>query len=259
MRIVSIDLHSDFGFFRKPETNGTINLSYNMIHKPAVLGILGAIIGLDGYKEKGVIPEYYKLLGNLKIAIEPLAHDKGVYVKTAIKYTNTVGYANKGANYLTEELTLIKPAYRVYLMLDMEDVNQVKLLNYLQEALCDYIPYFGKNEFTAWWCKDSFNEYDFEVAHLESDQGVIIRSLFLKSFVLKDYKGTPFVDMFSFDDSQGQDMPYTYFERLPLGFNEDLMQYDLYDFAYTTSPVKNANVLDSLYLLKNENSYVQFF
>ncbi|MDD3772535.1 MAG: CRISPR-associated protein Cas5, partial [Weeksellaceae bacterium] len=52
-KLISIDLKADFGFFRKPDTNNTINLSYNIIHKPAILGILGAIIGLEGYTEKG--------------------------------------------------------------------------------------------------------------------------------------------------------------------------------------------------------------
>lgn len=256
MKIVSIDLHSDFGFFRKPETNGTINLSYNMIHKPALLGILGAIIGLDGYKEKGVVPEYFKVLGGVKLAIEPLMHDKGNYAKTAIKYTNTVGYANKGTNFITEELTLINPAYRVYLLLDINNVYQVKLLNYLKEVQCEYIPYFGKNEFTAWWSKKSFKEYEVEPANIsKNDDGIIIKSLFLKSFVLKENQGTPFVDLFSIAN---EETPYSYFERLPLGFNEDLMQYELQDFAYTTAPIKNANVLENLYLLREEDAYVQF-
>lgn len=257
MKIVSIDLQSDFGFFRKPETNGTINLSYNMIHKPALLGILGAIIGLEGYKKKNETPEYYKVLGKLKLAIEPLLHEKGNYAKVPIRYTNTVGYANKGANFLTEELTLIKPAYRIYLMLDLNDQDQENLFNHLREAHSEFIPYFGKNEFTAWWNKDSFREYSYESARLENDvDGISIKSLFLKSFTLKENLGSPFVDMLSFANPAIS--PFTYFERLPVGFDEVLMQYDLHDFAYTTAPVKNAKSLDNLYLLKEEDAYVQF-
>ena len=73
--------------------------------------------------------------------------------------------------------------------------------------------------------------------------------------MLKENKGTPFVDLFSIAN---EETPYSYFERLPLGFNEDLMQYELQDFAYTTAPIKNANVLENLYLLREEDAYVQF-
>ena len=117
MKLISFDLKADFAFFRIPDTNATINLSYNIIHRPAVLGVLGAILGLDGYKEKGKLPQYYEVLKDVRIGVEPLNHDKGNYTKTNIKYSNTVGYANKGTNFLTEELTLVKPEYRIYLLL----------------------------------------------------------------------------------------------------------------------------------------------
>lgn len=119
-KIISVDFKADFGFFRKPDANNTVNLSYNILHKPALLGILGAIVGLDGYKELGKMPDYYNVLKDVKVGIEPLEHEKGIYQKTVIKYTNTVGYANNGSNYLTEEATLIKPTFRVYVLLNTE-------------------------------------------------------------------------------------------------------------------------------------------
>lgn len=255
MKLVSIDLHSEFGFFRKPDTNNTINLSYNMIHKPAVLGILGAILGLGGYKEKGVLPEYYVQLKDLKIAIEPLNHDKGNFVKTAIKYTNTVGYANKGSNYLTEELTLVKPSYRIYLLLNESDILQGKLLKYLSEAQTEFIPYFGKNEFTAWWTKSSFKEYSFELANGDLEEGIELKSLFLKTIIHKDNSEVPFP---AFGSSDIDLDSFVYFERLPMNFNEELMQYELFDFAYSSYLIKNAKALDNLYCLKETESYVQF-
>src|SRR5690554_6621397 len=106
MRLISFDIPSNFGFFRKPETNNTLNVSYNMIHKPVVLGILGAIIGLDGYRRKGEFPGYYQKLKNIKLGISPLSHERGNFMKTPIKHSNTVGYANQRTNFLTEELTL---------------------------------------------------------------------------------------------------------------------------------------------------------
>lgn len=255
MKIVSIDLCSDFGFFRKPDTNNTINLSYNMIHKPAVLGLLGAILGLGGYKKKDVLPDYYLKLKDLKIAIEHLMHDKGNFAKTAIKYTNTVGYANKGNNFLTEELTLVKPAYRIYLLLDESNELESKLLEYLKNANAEFVPYFGKNEFTAWWTKESFKEYSFEIPIEDLEHEVAIKSLFLKSMNVKDNKETPYP---VFGSMEMVENTFVYFERLPDGFNEELMQYNLEDFAYTNFLIKNSKVLDNLYCLKELDAYVQF-
>src|SRR5690554_4061785 len=128
MNLISFDIESNFGFFRKPESNTTLNVSYNIIHRPAVLGILGAIIGLEGYKEKGKFPEYYEKLNHIKIGISPLNHEQGNYLKTPVKYSNTVGYANKGATFLTEELTLISPKYRIFLLLDSQNNEEALLL-----------------------------------------------------------------------------------------------------------------------------------
>ena len=99
-RLISFDIQADFGFFKKPDYNDGVLLTYNMLHKPALLGILGAIIGLRGYRKKGEWPEYYQRLAALPVGIEPLEgrHEKGNFQKTIVKYTNTVGYANQDGN-----------------------------------------------------------------------------------------------------------------------------------------------------------------
>ena len=53
-KLVSINIKSDFGFLKKPDTNDPIYLTFNMLHKPALLGILGAIIGEKGFQKHGV-------------------------------------------------------------------------------------------------------------------------------------------------------------------------------------------------------------
>lgn len=62
MSLISIDLKSGFGFFKKPDINDSIYLTYNMIHKPALLGLLGAVLGLGGHKSYGKLPQYYEEL-----------------------------------------------------------------------------------------------------------------------------------------------------------------------------------------------------
>ena len=103
-KVISIDLKADFGFFKKPDTNDPIYLTFNMLHKPALLGILGAILGLMGFSEakkkvkKGkknnepvvidkeeLLPEYYRKLKNLKVGVKPIDDENGNFLKTVMK------------------------------------------------------------------------------------------------------------------------------------------------------------------------------
>lgn len=252
-KLVSVDLKSDFGFFRKPDANNTVNLSYNMLHKPALLGIFGAIVGLEGYKEKGKTPQYYEEFKDLKVGIEPLDHEKGNFQKTVIKYSNTVGYANNGSTYLTEEATLIKPSYRVYTLLDLEDDSQNLLYGYLKEGKAEYLPYFGKNEFAAWWEKESFREHDYQAVE-KSMSDFKIKTLFLKQDIVKEQKTAPFFDFTSFWENE---TPFMYFERLPKDFDTALFQYNLKDSVFTTFCLKQSANIDNLYHLTGSEYYVQ--
>ncbi len=252
-KLISINLKADFGFFRQPETNNTINLSYNIIHKPALLGIFGAVVGLEGYTEKGKLPKYYEIFKDIKVGVQPLEDEKGNFQKTNIKYSNTVGYANKGSNFLTEEITLIKPQYRVFILLDTNNEYHNKLHIYLSEGKSEFIPYFGKNEFFAWWEKDDFKEYDFET-HKDINESIEIRTIFLKDFLLRENAEVPEPDIFS---GQDIDVPFMYFERLPKDFDLELMQYDLGEYVFSSYLIKNANNLKNLYYLKAEDYYVQ--
>ena len=257
-KLISIDLKADFGFFRKPDVNSGINLSYNMLHKPALLGILGAIIGLEGYKKLGELPEYYQKLKDLKVGIEPLEdfHERGNFKKTVIKYSNTIGYANKGTNYLTEEATLIKPAYRVYLLLELENKDQEKLYDYLRDGKAEYLPYFGKNEFSAWWEKEDVKEYDFEkVEEIEKD--FQINSIFYKEDESVRQNKVSVSKGFSFLKLNKSTPSFSYFERLPMKFNEELFQYELGNFAFTNFKLESTTKIKTLYHLKNQDYYVQ--
>lgn len=257
-KLISIDLKADFGFFRKPDVNSGINLSYNMVHKPALLGIFGAIIGLEGYKEYGKLPEYYEKLKDLKLGVEPLNHERGNFQKTVIKYSNTVGYANKGTNYLTEEATLIKPNYRIYLLVELENTEHHKLYNYLKEGKAEYLPYFGKNEFSAWWERENGNglvEYEFEQSI--PSESFELKTVFQKGDeTIQDKKeeASAMFDLFNLD--AGLDT-YLYFERLPRGFDLELNQYDLKEFAFSTFKLKKETKLRNLYYIKTHDYYVQ--
>lgn len=269
-KLISIDLRADFGFFKKPDINDGILLSYNMIHKPCVLGILGAVIGLGGYQRKGEFPEYYQKLKDLPIGIEPLEHERGNYSKTSIKYTNTVGYANSDGTMLVEEMMLINPTYRCYLLLDMQNELHIKLYDYLKAGQSDYIPYLGKNEYQACWLDEagevSFREYSFaEIRSVE--QSFKLSSV----FTIGNLKANKASDDDDEDDNPANyydvgltlknavSPPFAYFERLPVGFDEQLVQYKMTKHVFTTFLLKANNSLANLYKVErnNEQKYVQ--
>ena len=228
MKLISIDLKSNFGFFKKPDINDSIYLTYNMIHKPALLGLLGAILGLEGHKSYGVLPEYYKKLQSLKIGVEPIGEGQknGNFEKTTVKYNNATGHASAGTLNILEQI-LIKPAYRIYLELDENEELFSKLENH--EAV--FIPYLGKNDFPCWW--EEFKNYG-NVTNIRSNT-FQIKTIFRKP---KDTTLNELREQIAFGFIAGMrekaEAVFSQFERLPTGFNEELKQYsEPEEFVYT--------------------------
>lgn len=255
-KLISFDLIADFGFFKKPDYNDGLLLSYNMLHKPALLGILGAIAGLAGYKKKGELPEYYLKLQDLLVGIGPMGDEKGNFQKTSVKYTNTVGYANQDGNLLIEETMLVKPGYRCYLLLNTDKEIEHKLYEYIVGGKAEYIPYLGKNEYQA-WLGDKVLEYDFTKFSPNSE--FVIKSLFVKEGTIQHKRVEPY---YSFTlNSMVSQGAYCYFERLPIGFDEQLMQYQYNNFAYTDWTLKPDSKIENLYQLKKncQETIIQLF
>ncbi|NBB30206.1 type I-B CRISPR-associated protein Cas5b [Cellulophaga sp. BC115SP] len=257
-KLISFDLQADFAFFKKPDHNVGILLSYNMLHKPALLGILGAIIGLEGYQKKGELPEYYHKLKDIPVGIEPLEgfHEKGNFQKTSVKYTNTVGYANDDGNLLVEETMLVKPAYRCYLLLDLENELHAKLYEYLKNGQAEYVPYLGKNEFQAWIISINgfIQEYEYKIFDERSD--FFIRSIFIKNGILKNQKINVKITLRNKDTVHRP--TFTYFERLPIGFEEGKMiQYEMAEFALTDWTIAADSTIDQLYEIYRDNDKPQ--
>jgi len=255
-KIISFDISSDFGMFKKPDVND-VYFSFNIIPKPTLLGILGAIIGLKGYsqmKKADDYPEFYKELQDLPTGIIPCGN-KGVFQKRIIKYNNTVGYANKDGGTLNIiEQTLITPKYRIYIGLDLSKDIHKKLEKYLsaKPVEYEYIPYMGKNEFKLDIenIKD-FKEKDFSI--FKPTDEFAIHSLFpnignkalKKSEAVRD----------PFDTSMSETYFY-YFERLPIGLDE-LNQYMYENFAYTNAKlVQDTEFVNNLSLFDIGNKVI---
>lgn len=263
-KLISFDLRADFGFFKKPDVNDGLQLSYNMLHKPALLGILGAIAGLRGYEEKGRFPEYYERLAGLLVGIEPLEgfHERGNFTRTVITYTNTVGYANLDGNLIVHEHTLVRPAYRCYLCLSpSNDEAHRKLYESIFSGHSHYVPYLGKNEFHAWWEPGAVVEYEWEPFTPERDFRV--NSLFVRRYPLKDHRKKQDFDVFSL--TKENESSFAYFERLPLYFRDEpgFIQYELAEFAYSDWMFGPASEIEGLFRVSNMerslDSIIQLF
>jgi len=239
LKLLSFDIKADFGMLKKPDTNEPVYLTFNMLHKPALLGILGAITGMKGFVRNGELPEYYEKLKNVKVGIMPLPqdpvsekqyHENGNFTKTIIKYNNGTGMASEetGGNLIITEQTLIAPAFRCFIMLDETVEEQYKLKNNILSYKSEFIPYFGKNECSLWW----ENAKEVQFSEFEPDRTFKIDSLFIKKEAVKESKVDELIFDLSMDVQEG--CTYTYFENLPFAYlGAPLFQYEFRNFAFT--------------------------
>lgn len=247
--LISINLHAKFGFLKKPDINEGIYLTYNMIHKPALLGIFGAIAGLNGYNIEGAmqpddIPEFRQRLKDLMIAITPLESMNGNFGKQIIKYTNTVGYASEeqGGVLIIDEQTLINPNYQVFLLLDIENELHSLLYERLKNQEAEFIPYLGKNDHQIWW--DNFQEWEWK--KFQPDSNFRIDTLYEKPSDKKLKRDTKRAGLGG--RSFGS---YIYFERLPKDWHSQLPHYQLQEFVLTDFPLSPGNDIENLFEIEN--------
>ncbi len=240
-KLISIDLFADFGMLKKPDTNEPVYLTFNMLHKPALLGILGAVAGLKGFEKKGELPDYYTELNKLKIGIQPIEKDEktgkvfnenGNFQKTTIAYNNTTGMASKekGGNLIVTEQTLVAPAFRCYFLLDLNNEIHQKIDKNLSNNHAEFLPYLGKNEFSVWW--EKYREFKFE--KFKPTENFKISSIFIKDKPVKEGKAEEYFDLFA--DLSGKGNSFIYFEHLPIGYAEiatKQYQYEFRNFAFS--------------------------
>lgn len=173
MKAISFKLSGKTACFRKPDVNQYAYFTYNNIHKPALLGMLGAILALKGYtqlhnenraieRENKLIkkkenkkplndgyPEFYDKLKHLKISITPLA-PCGYFSKKIQVFNNSVGYASKedGGNLIIREQWIENPAWRILILYD-DSKQYDDLKKYLIDKKSVFTPYLGKNDHFA--------------------------------------------------------------------------------------------------------------
>lgn len=157
---LKFELKGRSAFFKKPDANAYAYFTYNNIHKIALLGLLGAILGYGGYNQqseeiqrgnKQIFPEFYSKLKDLKICIIPNAKC-GYFSKKIQQFNNSVGYASQeeGGNLIVREQWLEEPCWTIYLLKDENLAEDFKRISdNILNGQCVFVPYLGKNDHPA--------------------------------------------------------------------------------------------------------------
>lgn len=264
MKILKFTLKGKTAFFKKPDVNTYLYFTYGNIHKVALFGIFGAILGYGGYNqmkkinllekkikkddENSIFPEFYKKLQNIKISIVP-NNEKGFIPKKVQTFNNSVGYASKeqGGNLIIKEQWLENPSWDIYVLVDNEESK--KISKYILENKCVYEPYLGKNDHYA----NIEAEKLFDESHIEETMVINkIDSLCPKEFFQVD---TPSDQVNDFSDDAIVEK-FKYEEQLPVGLDESTNMYILETLMYTNMNLINKN---NTTVYKIEDKNIVFF
>lgn len=231
MNALKFKLSGRFAFFKEPTVNNVLSFSYGQIHRVALLGILGAIMGYGGYNEqyrKGLnsevpdFPEFYEKLNGLKIGVVPLSENGVFHMKKQV-FTNTVGFASKeqGGILIVPQIWLENPAWEIYI--DLETGASETVLEELKNRLLNrrfvYMPYLGCNDHPA-------DLTDIQEVVLERSEDVpeTIGALVQKDDV-------------SFFTRAGFNFMYS--EILPVALEQQMNQYVSKEFVFTDATVQD--------------------
>lgn len=225
MKVLKFTLSGENAFFKRPEVNTYFYFTYSCIHKVALLGIFGAILGYNGYNQVSKMdsyPEFYERLKDIKLSIVPCSKT-GYFPKKIQSFNNSVGYASKeqGGNLIVKEQWLEKPAWDIYVQIIDEESE--KLANAICSQRCVYVPYLGKNDHPA----DIKNVYVLEGEKCGKQD--FLHSLAPYQLIELDVNGDEF-EVFDF---------FKYEEYLPTGLDGTTHLYETTNFVYSNMGILN--------------------
>jgi len=221
MEVLKFTLSGKNAFFKKPEVNTYFYFTYNCIHKVAVLGIFGAILGYRGYNQmlgSDDYPEFYEKLKGLKISVVPKSED-GCFSKKVQRFNNSVGYASKeqGGNLIVKEQWLENPAWDIYVLVTDEETR--KLSDAILNKRCIYMPYLGKNDHPA------------EIKEAVIKEGIKVIE---KSGAIQSLAPSKNLEL-DFDEEEFEisETLFKYEEFLPIALNPKTHLYETERFVYS--------------------------
>lgn len=236
MKILKFNLSGEFAFFKNPIANSYANFTFGHIHKIALAGVLGAIVGMDGYKSIKIkkekledYPEFWEQLKDMNVAIVPKNQHGNIAKKIQI-FTNTVGYASQeeGGVLIVREQWLENPSWDIYLEINNEVTE--KIAEYIMNNKAIYLPYLGKNDHPA-------DISDMEIitdAEEVTDEYVTLDSLFIEDEFEIEKKKTGLRSKIE----NSNERTWKYKEVLPMALGINFNEYIYKTIVLTNAKVK---------------------
>jgi len=247
MEILRFTLSGKNAFYKKPEVNSYVYFTYGHIHKIALLGMFGSILGYGGYtqmqgyerdRKKQKLqaqeswPDFYARLKHLKISVLPgEKYPRGIIPKKIQVFNNSVGYAcgEKGGNLVVKEQWLENPQWEICVLIDCDEA--VRLAEALCHRKCVYYPYLGKNDHFA------------TIENARTEEAVKTAFARGKIDCLAPEEAVTEADMDDFDDfddleETGHFTGFRYAEALPCEISGWTNHYILKKFIYTDAIVE---------------------
>lgn len=259
MKILKFTLTGKNAFFKKPDVNSILYFTYGNIHKVAIMGIFGAILGYSGYnqmnyynninsKDKLIYPEFYDKLKDIKISIVP-NNKTGSFEKKVQYFNNSVGYASKeeGGNLIVKEQWIENPSWDIYIEVN-DNVSQ-NIAESILNKKSIYIPYLGKNDHIANISDIKLYEED-KVEIIENSNR--IDSLFIENMFQFD----DFYEEYEDEDNEDDTQKFKYQERLPIGLEKETNLYITEKFIFTNMGVSKQN---DIKIFKLDDKKIIFF
>lgn len=242
MEVLSFTLSGKTAHFKREDVNAHTYFTYSHIHKMALYGILGSIVGLKGYNDQGndEYPEFYDKLKNLEVAILPMDTLQGRFRKKIHFFNNSVGYGNvkdkMGQNLIVREQWLENVKWKI--VINLKSLKDVQLAENLTMKLlnreCVYMPYLGKNDHLA-----VISEVK-KISILPTKSEKIDSLFYKEDFELKD-------------ETENDDLPFLFQDQFPVGIDECLL-YTKRQTCLTNRLINQTN--QDIYLI--EGSYITF-
>lgn len=200
LKMLRFRLSGQFAHFNQPISNQFKN-TYSIVPKPQILGLLGAIAGLSGYKDSKTRPEYYEKLKETKLFIKVMTDNE---IKFVVEYNSMNSYLNNRIdsgtpNVIIKEQVLMAPNFEIGVVVDEENVLHQKIIESIKNKKSVLQIYLGKNEFPA-----------------------NIEFISLDDFKINQGQNIRCASIFPFDELDPQTGPGTNLklEKMPIDFNE---------------------------------------
>lgn len=242
MNILKFTLSGKTAFFKRPDINQKFYFTFSNIHKIALLGLFGCILGLNGYNnqtEEDEYPEFYKELKGIQVSIVPKGTENGIFKKKIQGFNNAVGYAyrkkkkeDSSLNLMINEQVLENVEWDIFI-LNTSPLSQ-KLIDNIKNNKTIFTPYLGKNEHLA-------NITNVETITLEKNYNKNVKIISLA--LSKEF--TPV------NDTDEDNLWYVR-DRLPISLDKD-NYYIMEDFVHTNSLLKRVNEEYPVYQCKYGN------